>query len=275
MRLTLFTILLAIHLPKLRNAALLAEAHPRECFRSHASGAPPNSHFDSYGSKLSLGIPVTSSSSVSLVFGCSHFSPHVIFACSWEPQLPILPPVSRCGCCRHHSTRTVRCLCVIPFWSSFPIIFLNQVASTISEQTIASQGCIRRRIDKILVHVGQLSSEPMKWSSHSPHPGILAPLQSAVSHSVAILHCALLLFSESCCCRATVVTNSNPLLCTSCIACCSGLVFGILSPCSFRLVSDRAATLSYELVPVSRLHFSLDRFSLHALSFLLTDRPCF
>ena len=31
----------------------------------------------------------------------------------------------------------------------FSIIFLNRVASTFSEQTIASQGCIRRRIDKI------------------------------------------------------------------------------------------------------------------------------
>ena len=70
---------------------------------------------------------------------CSHFSPRVICAFSWEPQLPILPPKSCCGCYRHSTSCTVRCLCVIPFWSSFSIIFLNQVASTFSEQTIASR----------------------------------------------------------------------------------------------------------------------------------------
>ena len=41
-------------------------------------------------------------------------------------------------------------------------------------------------------------------------------------------------------------------------------MFGIFSPCSFRLVINRAATLSSVLVPVPRLHFSLDRFSLLA-----------
>ena len=110
-----FTILLAIHLPKLRYAALLAEIHEQERFGSHAIGAPPNSNFDSSGSKLSFGIPVTSSAPVVRLRECSNFSPRVIFACSWEPQLPILPPVSRCGCCGHRFTRTDRCLCVTPF----------------------------------------------------------------------------------------------------------------------------------------------------------------
>ena len=70
-RLTLFTILLAIHLPKLRYAVLLAETHQQECFRSHAIGAPPNSNFDSSGSKLSFGIPVTSSAPVVRLRECS------------------------------------------------------------------------------------------------------------------------------------------------------------------------------------------------------------
>ena len=76
-RLTLFTILLAIHLPKLRCAVLLAETHQQECFQSYTIGAPPNSNFDSSGSKLSFGISVTSSSSMSFVFGSALTSCHV------------------------------------------------------------------------------------------------------------------------------------------------------------------------------------------------------
>ena len=143
----------------------------------------------------------------------------------------------------------------------FSIIFLNQVASTFSEQTIASQGYIRRRIDKILVHVGQLSVDPMKWSSiHSSCNSCSATVyRQSFCCRFALRAVAVL---GSCCCRATLVINSNPSLCTSCVTCCSRLMFGILSPCSFRLVIDRAATLPSVLVPVPRLNFSLDRSSM-------------
>ena len=124
-------------------------------------------------------------------------------------------------------------------------------------------------VDASTRYVGQLSINPTKWSSIHQSWNSCSAVVCRQSLCCRFLHCALLLFSESCCCRATVVANSNPLLCTSCVTCCSRLMFGILS---FRLVSDRAATLSSVLVPVPRLHFSLDRFSLHALSFPLTDR---
>ena len=135
------------------------------------------------------------------------------------------------------------------------------MASTFSEQTIASQGCIRRRIDKILVHVDQLSMDPMKWSSiHSSWNSCSAAVcRQSLCCRLSLRAVAVL---GSCYCRATVVINSNPLQRTSCMMCCSGLMFGILSPFSFRLVIDRAATLSSVLVPTPRLNTSLDRFSL-------------